>query len=214
MIWTEEMTEKLKKLWAEGLSASQCAEALGGVTRYAVLAKCDRLRKRGTQDAPARRDGDLAKARTLKERSARTSAMLAAKRKAGGPRPTWDVGRKPVVVEPYVERGEPGLTAAAVLKQVTLADLENHHCRWPIGDPRQTSFKFCGCNRVPGLPYCEIHARRAYPVRYPEDHMPRGIAVEGSVVVADRNIQVEGRVDNPQSREVAPGRSEREREDA
>lgn len=206
------MTAKLKKLWAEGLSASQCAEAFGGVTRHAVLAKCDRLRKRGDPDAPARRDGDLAKARTLKERSARTSAMLAAKRKAGGPRPTWDVGRKPVVVEPYVERGDDGVAPKS--KQVTLSDLENHHCRWPIGDPRQTSFKFCGCNRVPGLSYCESHARRAYPVRYPEDHIPRGIAVEGAVVVAGRQNRVEGGVDSPRVKEAAPGRSEREREDA
>lgn len=212
MIWTDEMTAKLKKLWAEGLSASQCAEALGGVTRHAVLAKCDRLRKRGNLDAPARRDGDLAKARTLKERSARTSAMLAAKRKAGGPRPTWDVGRKPIVVEPYVERGDDGVAPKS--KQVTLADLENHHCRWPIGDPRQTSFKFCGCNKVPGLSYCEVHARRAYPIRYPEDHMPRGIAIEGSVVAAGRDL-AKIRPDLPEATETtADGAPEREREDA
>lgn len=212
MIWTDEMTAKLKKLWAEGLSASQCAEALGGVTRHAVLAKCDRLRKRGNLDAPARRDGDLAKARTLKERSARTSAMLAAKRKAGGPRPTWDVGRKPIVVEPYVEQGDDGVAPKS--KQVTLADLENHHCRWPIGDPRQTSFKFCGCNKVPGLSYCEPHARRAYPVRYPEDHIPRGIAVKGSVVVADGDL-AKIRPEIPENlKTAADGAPEREREDA
>lgn len=213
MNWTEEMTDKLKRLWAEGYSAAQCAAMLGGVTRHAVLAKCDRLRKRGNLDAPARRDGDLAKARTIRERSARSSAMIAAKRKTEGPKPNWDGFKsKPIQVEPYVERGDDGV--APKFKQVTLVDLDSHHCRWPIGDPRSAAFKFCGCDRVMGLPYCEIHARRAFPVRYPEDHMPRGIAVKGSVVAADGDNRVGGGVDNPQAKETAPGRSEREREDA
>lgn len=54
---------------------------------------------------------------------------------------------------------------------VTFADLEPHHCRWPIGDPRNSDFRFCGCRRVIGKPYCEGHvvmAGRMYdkdPVR-------------------------------------------------
>ena len=40
MSWTDERVELLKKLWAEGLSASQVASELGGVTRNAVLARC------------------------------------------------------------------------------------------------------------------------------------------------------------------------------
>ena len=43
MSWTDERTEKLKKLWAEGLSASQIANQLGGVTRNAVIGKVHRL---------------------------------------------------------------------------------------------------------------------------------------------------------------------------
>ena len=35
-------------------------------------------------------------------------------------------------------------------------------CRWPIGDPQQADFHFCGKNKVAGLPYCEVHARRAF----------------------------------------------------
>ena len=37
MAWTDERVELLKKLWAEGLSASQIAGRLGGVTRNAVI---------------------------------------------------------------------------------------------------------------------------------------------------------------------------------
>jgi GcrA cell cycle regulator len=43
MGWTEERVELLKKLWADGLSASQIAAQLGGVTRNAVIGKVHRL---------------------------------------------------------------------------------------------------------------------------------------------------------------------------
>ena len=43
MSWTDERVEVLKKLWAEGHSASQIAKQLGGVTRNAVIGKVHRL---------------------------------------------------------------------------------------------------------------------------------------------------------------------------
>lgn len=43
MNWTDERVERLKKLWAEGLSASQIAAQLGGVSRNAVIGKVHRL---------------------------------------------------------------------------------------------------------------------------------------------------------------------------
>ena len=44
----------------------------------------------------------------------------------------------------------------------TLRELKRNECRWPYGDPRQKDFYFCGKKKVPGLPYCEFHARRAF----------------------------------------------------
>src|SRR5258708_6054672 len=43
MSWTDERVELLKKLWQDGLSASQIAAELGGVTRNAVIGKVHRL---------------------------------------------------------------------------------------------------------------------------------------------------------------------------
>ncbi|MCB1485650.1 MAG: GcrA cell cycle regulator, partial [Hyphomicrobiaceae bacterium] len=43
MSWTDERVELLKKLWGEGLSASQIAGRLGSVTRNAVIGKVHRL---------------------------------------------------------------------------------------------------------------------------------------------------------------------------
>ena len=44
MNWTEERVELLRKFWAEGLSASQIAAQLGGVSRNAVIGKVHRLK--------------------------------------------------------------------------------------------------------------------------------------------------------------------------
>ena len=53
MTWTDERVETLKKLWAEGLSASQIAAALGGVTRNAVIGKVHRLGLSGRVKSPS-----------------------------------------------------------------------------------------------------------------------------------------------------------------
>jgi GcrA cell cycle regulator len=50
--WTDERVELLKKLWSEGLSASQIAGELGGVTRNAVIGKVHRLGLSGRAKAP------------------------------------------------------------------------------------------------------------------------------------------------------------------
>jgi GcrA cell cycle regulator len=49
-----------------------------------------------------------------------------------------------------------------VAERKSIQTLTEVTCRWPIGDPQNTEFHFCGKNKVPGLPYCEFHARRAF----------------------------------------------------
>jgi GcrA cell cycle regulator len=53
MSWTDERVELLKKLWSEGLSASQIAGELGGITRNAVIGKVHRLGLSGRAKAPS-----------------------------------------------------------------------------------------------------------------------------------------------------------------
>ncbi len=45
---------------------------------------------------------------------------------------------------------------------VALIDLTERMCRWPIGDPREDDFTFCGRGIRPGTPYCPDHAGMAY----------------------------------------------------
>jgi GcrA cell cycle regulator len=58
-------------------------------------------------------------------------------------------------------------------KQKTVVTLERHDCRWPIGDPRQPEFHFCGARQLPGRPYCELHWRMAFQPSKPRSSQPR-----------------------------------------
>ena len=54
--------------------------------------------------------------------------------------------------------------AVIQVKGIKLSELKEKLCRWPLGDPKEPDFLFCGCQAVPGLPYCGDHARIAYQV--------------------------------------------------
>lgn len=155
MGWTDERVETLKKLWLDGLSASQIAKQLGGVTRNGVIGKVHRLglAGRATPSAPHER-----------KKVARPAPIPATPRARKAPRPapipTAPRERKEVtekVVEPaaplpYVD--EPG--------SATILTIDAHMCKWPIGDPSADNFTFCGKRFDDDGPYCVGHARVAY----------------------------------------------------
>ena len=47
-------------------------------------------------------------------------------------------------------------------KRLTLMELTERTCKWPIGDPATDDFWFCGLPSVPGKPYCEAHVGVAF----------------------------------------------------
>ena len=49
-----------------------------------------------------------------------------------------------------------------VEERLTLLQLSEETCKWPIGDPLTPDFYFCGQHSNEGKPYCEFHSRRAY----------------------------------------------------
>jgi GcrA cell cycle regulator len=146
MGWTDERVELLKKLWADGLSASQIAKQLGGVTRNAVIGKVHRLGLSG-RAAPSQPARPAFKA----PRAPRAAvAAPAAPRRIEAPAPV-PVAAMPT--PPVVYKEEPG--------SATVLTLGAHMCKWPIGDPASDSFSFCGRRSSDG-PYCSDHARVAY----------------------------------------------------
>lgn len=167
MTWNDERVDVLKKLWSDGLSASQIASRLGGVTRNAVIGKVHRL-------------GLSGRATTSRMKSHRS------------PRVRTQATRR-------LMKSRTGSTGTSVFRTLCLADTESYVppaeelvipmserkyiqtltescCRWPIGDPQQAEFHFCGRKKIPGLPYCEVHARRAFqppqPRRRERDFAP------------------------------------------
>jgi GcrA cell cycle regulator len=141
MAWTDERVEELKKLWSEGLSASQIAKQLGGVTRNAVIGKVHRLglSGRATPSRPARRPAKPSRPRT-------TTAVA----EPGRAVPTA-VPSAPV---------EPAVLPSGEF--ATVLTLKDSMCKWPIGDPAQSSFRFCGRKTSASHAYCDAHANMAY----------------------------------------------------
>ena len=151
MAWTEERVETLKKLWGDGLSGSQIAKHLGGVTRNAVIGKVHRLGRSGraAPSRPAQRPAPKPAPRPRQKPAVPASARAtpAATQAPAGR------ASAPAPVEPALlgsGANAPGLT------------LKDSMCKWPIGDPTDTTFRFCGRRSGPGDAYCEAHAQMAY----------------------------------------------------
>lgn len=56
--------------------------------------------------------------------------------------------------------------------RVTLLDLNDRICRWPIGHPDKANFHFCGKPVNPGFPYCNDHCLEAYQTPQPRKERP------------------------------------------
>ena len=156
MSWTEERVELLRRLWQEGLSASRIASELGGVTRNAVIGKVHRLGLSG------RGQPSSSIKRQRKPRLAQGGAG------PSRPRRPMSIGNNALKLdaEPLPERRPRPLdnVVVPIAKRLTIEKLTERTCKWPIGDPGDEDFHFCGHDSLDGLPYCQYHARVAYQV--------------------------------------------------
>jgi GcrA cell cycle regulator len=153
MEWTEQRIEMLRRLWGQGQTASQIAVALGGVTRNAVIGKAHRLGLTG-RPSPIKRDA---------------SGVAAPKRR---PVPRRALQPHPKPMMPPLQRALPAQDAVAAPppppreQPRTYAQARAHggtkSCSWPMGDPKQPGFHFCGEPSEPGRPYCANHCHQAY----------------------------------------------------
>ncbi|WPY94531.1 GcrA family cell cycle regulator [Limimaricola variabilis] len=185
MSWTDERVETLKKMWNEGQSASQIAKELGGVTRNAVIGKVHRLglsNRTGVapqpspapqpsaapaqpsapaaarpEPAPQPAPEPAAQAEEAEDAPIPMSAARRAIIPAGQPLPPQpsanEISPEALAKVSEVEKGA---------KKLTLMELTEKTCKWPVGDPATDNFWFCGLPTQSGKPYCEAHVGVAF----------------------------------------------------
>jgi GcrA cell cycle regulator len=165
MSWTDVLVTQLENLWAQGFSASQIAGALGGgISRNAVIGKAHRMKLNGRALAPISAD-------EKREREAEYQRKYNATRRLQ--RNVTHTVRTARIARAVTQRKSSLAFAYEIIEVAkedvapigqgcTILELNEHTCRWPIGDPARPDFYFCGALPLPGLPYCGAHCRLAY----------------------------------------------------
>ena len=141
MSWNQQKVDDLKKLWNEGVATSRIGEQLG-FTKNAVIGKAFRLglerrqnsRKKTAQSQP------LSSVTMYRETSAPGHSQTTQKREVTRRREKFSFKKSIVGTGSFKS------------------------CQWPIGDPLEEGFHYCGGQNIPTKPYCIEHYKKAYNV--------------------------------------------------
>jgi len=197
MSWTDERIETLKKMWDSGLTATQIAEELGGVSRNAVIGKAHRLglparpspvkpNEPKAQAAPKPAPAPVAAPAAPAPAPAPKAAAAAPEPREAAPPPEpkldgpvlrsvgpggflrQNPGEQAAPITPAPPRRlVPAKPSDAIAGKTTLLDLNDRICKWPLGHPGEPDFHFCGEKVNPGFPYCVAHCGHAYQAQLP-----------------------------------------------
>ena len=192
MSWTDERIERLKKMWADGATASQIADELGGVSRNAVIGKAHRL---GLEQRPSpvkheekEKAAPAAPAKAQPKADAPTGRSAHPAPAPGAPAPSRPAGATELQYRSigpggFIRQGPgeqqapippapprrlvPAKPSPEVADKTSLLDLNDRICKWPIGHPGEPDFYFCGKPANPGFPYCVDPCGVAYQAQLP-----------------------------------------------
>ncbi len=158
MSWTDDRVEQLKKLWLDGRSASQiAAELANGITRNAVIGKVHRLGLSGRVKAPSM---SAPRPRPPKQHQHQNRPAMRtnnAPMTRGANALAYMPRTDPVPVQRPMEE-----VVIPMSERVTIMELRESMCRWPLGDPTSADFRYCGAGSPIGVSYCAYHSRVAY----------------------------------------------------
>ena len=183
-------------MWEAGQTASQIAEALGGVSRNAVIGKAHRLGLQA-RPSPVRANEPAAAEAPAPTPVAPPPPVVEPAPEPVRPEPVMEAAPEPVA-EPTREpqpvlrsvgpggfvrqspgeqqpppspapprRLVPAKPSAEIAGKTSLLDLNDRICKWPIGHPGEPDFHFCGDKVNPGFPYCVEHCGHAYQAQLP-----------------------------------------------
>jgi len=150
-MWTRERIAHLIRLQGDGLSAASISHALGNddktgqpiFSRNAVLGKLFRLGL-SNLDAP----------KTPRKKPVRKPVPAGVKTKGASPQNASD---KSLAIVPVIPAKR-----AANGKLLNVLSLTKVNCRWPIGNPGEEGFGFCGHHCAADKSYCDEHSAIAY----------------------------------------------------
>ena len=154
--WTGAVVAKLRRLWAEGKSAGQIADALGGgTTRNAVLGKLHRLRLRG--ETIVSKSSAPPKAKPQPKPRQQHSVTYG-----------WRAPKESLVPPAVIATTTHDTIDPKTPTLLRMEDLKAHHCRWPLNSALGGEYYFCGERQISGKPYCQTHCDVAYPKPKPK----------------------------------------------
>jgi GcrA cell cycle regulator len=135
--WTPAEIETITQMWLAGKSASVIGYELHK-TRSAIIGKIHRLGVQRTEDVE--------------------------KKVRGVPRKRKQPKLKPIKIDPKLIADAKWVHEddATRSTRCSIYELTHEMCRFPIGDPAEESFAFCGAARIGTLSYCGFHANRCY----------------------------------------------------
>jgi GcrA cell cycle regulator len=170
--WTDERVELLKQHFHAGLSATESAKILRGVSRNAVISKRFRLGLAHGDRAPRVRVDSALVNHRLKARAAKAPPVARAPHQNAGLafRTRAFTARAPEPTTPDRPAPEPAPVPAAA-RGLHIRDEGFGGCRWPIGEDDDGHLHCCAPRR-PGAIYCDDHKARSY-TRAPAIHVGR-----------------------------------------
>ena len=145
MSWNPEKEKKLRELWKKGHTASQIARLLGDTTRNAVIGKAHRLNL----------EARAASRKSTSKIIEKNTNIFEAK--------TQKLGRKAKFKALLLDKSFPAENP------VELYDLNDDHCRWPLGEKLEPAKFFCGRKPMQKFPYCQLHMLYGYQNRNEKD---------------------------------------------
>ena len=140
MSWNQQKVEDLKKLWNDGVATSRIGERLG-FTKNAVIGKAFRLGLERRQNSRKKISQPASfSSTTLYRETSSSSSSISVKK------------------EPIRRREK------FSFKKSIVGTGNFRSCQWPIGDPLEEGFHYCGGQNIPTKPYCIEHFKKAYNV--------------------------------------------------
>jgi len=141
MSWNQQKVDDLKKLWNEGVATSRIGEQLG-FTKNAVIGKAFRLglERRQNSRKKTSHSQTVSSVTMYRETSATSNSQITPKREVARRREKFSFKKSIVGTGSFKS------------------------CQWPIGDPLEEGFHYCGGQNIPTKPYCIEHYKKAYNV--------------------------------------------------